>query len=158
MSELIIAATGHRPPKVGGYGEMAAHKRRTLAYDYLLKTKPDKVISGMALGWDQDFAVAATILDIPFIAAIPCIGQDSKWPSDSRVHYSLLLSKAAEVVYVSQSTYNPYVMQARNEWMVDHATRMVALWDGSVGGTANCVKYAVQQGKEIDNLWKEWVE
>ena len=33
-------------------------------------------------------------------------------------------------------------MQARNEWMVDQATRLAALWDGSSGGTGNCFQSA----------------
>jgi uncharacterized phage-like protein YoqJ len=37
-------------------------------------------------------------------------------------------------------------MQARNEWMVDNSNAMIAVWDGSPGGTANTVKYA--QAKE----------
>ena len=40
-------------------------------------------------------------------------------------------------------------MQKRNEYMVDLADRVIAVWDGSKGGTANCVKYAEKVGKEI---------
>ncbi|WP_188052008.1 hypothetical protein [Azospirillum sp. Sh1] len=47
-------------------------------------------------------------------------------------------------------------MNTRNEWMVDHSDRLLALWDGSQGGTANCVRYARGLGRPIDNLWSEW--
>lgn len=40
-------------------------------------------------------------------------------------------------------------MQKRNEYMVDLADRVIAVWDGSKGGTATCVKYAEKVGKEI---------
>jgi hypothetical protein len=33
-------------------------------------------------------------------------------------------------------------MQIRNEWMVDQATRMAALWDGSGGGTGYSIQSA----------------
>jgi uncharacterized phage-like protein YoqJ len=33
-------------------------------------------------------------------------------------------------------------MQVRNEWMVDHCNDLLAVWDGSDGGTGNCVRYA----------------
>jgi uncharacterized phage-like protein YoqJ len=47
-------------------------------------------------------------------------------------------------------------MQRRNEWMVDRADKLVALWDGSWGGTFNCIEYARKKGVPFDNLWARW--
>ena len=49
-------------------------------------------------------------------------------------------------------------MQKRNEWIVDNSLRLLALWDGSKGGTANCVTYARYGRREIKNVWPEWSE
>ncbi|WP_206759019.1 hypothetical protein [Anabaena azotica] len=46
----------------------------------------------------------------------------------------------------------------RNEWMVDQCHRLVALHDGSTGGTGNCVNYAKSKKVHIVNLWKSWVK
>jgi hypothetical protein len=40
--------------------------------------------------------------------------------------------------------------------MVDHGTRVAALWDGSSGGTGNCIRYARRVGRPFDNLWLDW--
>jgi uncharacterized phage-like protein YoqJ len=40
-------------------------------------------------------------------------------------------------------------MQKRNEYMVDNSDIVIAVWDGSKGGTYNCVKYAEKLGKKI---------
>ena len=48
--------------------------------DYLERARPDAVISGMALGWDQAVARATADLGIPWVAAITFEGQESKWP------------------------------------------------------------------------------
>ena len=40
-------------------------------------------------------------------------------------------------------------MQKRNEYMVDLADVVIAVWDGSNSGTGNCIKYAQKCGKEI---------
>jgi uncharacterized phage-like protein YoqJ len=40
-------------------------------------------------------------------------------------------------------------MQDRNIWMVDHCDALIAVWDGTSGGTANCVRYAQKVGKPI---------
>ena len=57
---------------------------------------------------------------------------------------------------VSPGAYASWKFERRNEWMVDHADRVVALWSGAPGGTARCVAYARQTGTPIDNIWARW--
>ena len=54
----VFAATGHRPNKLGGYAPKIAADLVKLATIFLNLRKPNKVISGMALGWDQAWAEA----------------------------------------------------------------------------------------------------
>lgn len=150
---MIISATGHRPNKLGGYGHATFTALTAVARDYL-ESQPDitEAVSGMALGWDQAFAQAAINLRIPLHAAVPFADQDCKWPEPSRKYYRTLLFQASEVTTVCDGTYAAWKMQKRNEWMVDRADRIAALWDGTPGGTANCIAYAEKQAKPIDNL------
>lgn len=150
---MIVAATGHRPNKCCGYSLEAHNKLLRKAHNWLEENQPNKTISGMALGWDQAWAEASLDLQIPFIAAIPFEGQDKVWPGEARRFYNKLLSKALEVVIVNDGAYAPWKMQTRNQWMVDRADKIIALWDGSEGGTANCLKYARSMNKPIINLW-----
>ncbi len=138
------AATGHRPDKIGGYDYYAPQRvwLRDRMRAELMDLMPEYVISGMALGIDQDWAQVAIDLAIPFIAALPFEGQDGQWPKSSRHYYNWLIGRAHEVVVVSPGSYAAYKMQVRNEWMVDNCTDLFAFWDGSEGGTGNCVKYA----------------
>lgn len=153
---MIICGTGHRPDKLGGYGEQAFSKLFYLASDYLEETRPDKVISGMALGWDQALADAAIDLDIPLIAAVPFLGQERMWPKASKDKYNILLERASDIIYVCDQGYAPWKMQVRNEWMVDHCDLVVALWNGTEGGTCNCLKYADKKKKDVINLWERY--
>lgn len=160
---IIIAATGHRPPKLGGYGPRVYADLVKLAEDYLYEYAGESVrgISGMALGWDQAFAEACVGAGIPYIAAVPFKGMSSAWPEAAQRRYDRLLRAAAEVVYVCVPGYAVWKMQKRNEWMVDNCTRLCALWDGSSGGTANCLRYAEKvRGRTgapfVDNLWNRW--
>ena len=41
------------------------------------------------------------------------------------------------------------MLQKRNEYMVDNSNEVIAWWDGTNGGTANCVRYAKSKGKTI---------
>lgn len=151
---MIVCATGHRPHKLGGYDRITYSKLVSTADVYLLGVKPSKIIVGGALGWDQAFAHAGLNHGIPVVTAVPFAGQESKWPKQSQDHYNWLLNQCADVVIVSEGGYSPYKMQVRNEWMVDNSDRTCALWDGTSGGTGNCVSYADRVGKSIDNMWE----
>jgi len=148
---MIISGTGHRPSKIGGFiipNKTFNYICRT-AEEILIRESPTKIITGMALGWDTWLAQIAYKLRIPFIAAVPFAGQDSVWPPQSKKLYAELLELADDVVVVSEGGYSSRNMQRRNEWMVDHSDKVLAVWDGSNGGTGNCVAYARSIGREI---------
>ncbi len=156
--QLILAATGHRPEKLGGYAPHLFRATRAYAMACLYELRPSEVISGMALGWDMAIADAAITLGIPVRAAIPFRGQEATWPEGSQQRYHRLLSQAVKVIEVSDPpdeyhfTFSD-VFQRRNEYMVDECDRLLALWDGSPGGTANCVRYAEQVKCATLNVW-----
>lgn len=154
---MVVAGTGHRPNKLGGYGVAAERRVLNTALRSLEHLKPERVISGMALGWDQALARAAIDLGIPFVAAVPFEGQERMWPEHSRRRFRELLAQASETVIVSPGSYSANAMQVRNIWMVDHCDRVLALWNGSTGGTHNCITYAARAGKPFVNAWKLFV-
>jgi len=110
----------------------------------------------MALGWDQALAYASVELKVPFIAAVPCDGQERMWPPKSQALYKKLLEKAEKIEVVCPGPYEAWKMQKRNCWMVDNAEIIFALWDGSKGGTGNCIEYAEKQKKRIINFFDIW--
>lgn len=151
-NNMILTFTGHRPAKLGcGYDipNPTYDHIRSETEKLLKKLKPEKAISGMAIGYDQWAAQICVDLNIPWIAAVPFADQDVIWPKESRAVYNRLIKKATEVVIVSEGVYAGWKMQKRNEWMVDHADIVIGLFDGSPGGTANCLRYAQEQNKMI---------
>jgi uncharacterized phage-like protein YoqJ len=158
MAELIMAGTGHRPDKLGGYSERVFNRLVDLAVAAIKHYQPTKIISGMALGWDMALARGAVVANIPFVAAVPFDGQEKMWPEESQNLYNQLIAKCESLEIVSPGSYAASKMQRRNQWMVDHCTTVLALWDGSSGGTGNCVAYAKKVGRPIVNLWGSWVK
>lgn len=152
---MIIAGTGHRPDKLPN--KETGYKLPNPTYikickeieKHLLELKPEKVISGMALGYDSYLAFVTLKLGIPLIAAVPFQGQELAWPQASQNAYNALLKRATEVVIVSEGGYSAHKMQIRNEWMVNHCDVLLACYDGSPGGTGNCIKYAKNLNKNI---------
>jgi len=152
---MIIAGTGHRPDKVGGYSKDVKIHLITVATNYLLTIPRDTIIiSGMALGWDQALAQAALALDFKVWAYVPFLGQESKWPQEIQDHYKLMLSYCDKVKYCSEPGYSAMKMQIRNAMMVDDADSILAYYNGTPGGTQNCINYANAKGKPVINLYK----
>lgn len=153
---MIVSGTGHRPAKLGGYSDVAFNKLTLVARTALTVSAPTKVVSGMALGWDQALARAATELAIPFVAAVPFDGFHQKWPQSSKSYFHWLLSKADEVVYVCEPGYAPYKLHQRNIYLVDNCDLLLAMFSGAPGGTKNCLDYAESVGRKVKNLYSIW--
>jgi len=156
---MKICGTGHRPSSLGdnGYHPDTFALLVTIAGGWLDRNpRVTEVISGMTLGWDQALAVAAMDRLLPVHAYLPFEGQADKWPTRSVEFYSKLLQQCASRRIICPGGYAPEKMQRRNEAMADDADLVLALWNGTAGGTGNCVAYALMEGKEIVNLWDEF--
>ena len=119
--------------------------------------------------------------DIKLIACIPCDRQESKWNWKDQKLYWDVLRKCDKIYGVTESgaevelvtmfidegvyelwtieprdylvEYKPWLMQARNKIIVNHCDTLIALWDGSSGGTYNCIDYAKRQGRVNIIVW-----
>lgn len=147
---MIVSFTGHRPDKLGGYHTPWPHNKEVvgLLYTKLAEFKPELALVGMAQGIDQIAAAICYDLCIPYIACVPFVGQETRWPPDAQKRYKVILANAYKVVVVCGPEIDPIkALQIRNEYMVDNSDLLIACWDGTRGGTYNCIKYAKLVGK-----------
>lgn len=175
-SIYTVSFTGHRPSsrpqdsKLFGltYSNFLTHPKSLVFIEWmachLLEIAKSHnnalhVIQGMALGVDQMVAEAAFLarerglalgIKITVEAAVPCANHPCKWPIRSQVRYQSILLKCDKVTMVSSLPYTNSCMQKRNEYMVDNCDLLIAIWDGSAGGTSNCVRYARSIGAQIE--------
>lgn len=147
---MKLAFSGHRPEKIGGY-DLDNPCSKWIKKEIIKQidiNKPSTLISGMALGVDTIVALLAIELDLELIAAIPFNGQEKIWPQKSKDLYNQILQyKKINKVIVCDGGYEPYKMQVRNKWMVDNCDKLIAVYDGTKGGTANCFNYAIKINK-----------
>lgn len=143
---MIVAFTGHRPEGLGDdlAGAWIAIK------EFLLEAKPERVVSGMALGVDSMAFDIAVELGIPVVAAVPWIGHSGNWPSADRTAYLKRLELASEVKVTSDTqAFGIWVYPVRNRWMVDNSDALAAIWNGTtIGGTWDAIQYARSIHKE----------
>lgn len=170
---FAINVTGHRPDKLGNHWSAFSDKHDHIlkAFKYFLwKTIECKaqqgirffrLISGMALGIDSIFVRACKAckdyyeprgIRIEIVAAIPCVKQYSKWQKNSKAEYRKLLAMCDSAKIVSWR-YSLKCMQVRNIYMVKQADITIAYWNGTDGGTKNCVDYAIERKKPFFNIY-----
>lgn len=146
---MILGITGHR--QLGGYNipnPTYNYVRNEIIKQFEI-LKPDVVITGFAIGADQLAAEICLEMKITYHAYCPFLGQEKLWPEFVRKRYNELLEKAAKVEIISNGGYAGWKMQVRNCRIVDDSEKMLAIFNGSVGGTKNCVDYAKSKNKEI---------
>lgn len=138
----VVALTGHRPEKI-------PFKLRLEQWTqfYLGCSKADVVITGMAAGFDLWAGKVALDMNIPIICAKPWTTHMPRKGDEDL--YAELINNAKDVVVVTEVDKYPgaWVYNARNKWMVDQADKGLACWDGSPGGTKNCLEHFYKQNK-----------
>ena len=154
--------TGHRPGKLPwkyneNDGRCLALKRRIAdAVELAYQEGFRHFLCGMALGCDLYFCEAVLALrevhpDVTVEAAIPCPTQADTWPAAQKERYDRLVSSCDFETMVSDH-YTSSCMQRRDRYMVDHASLLIAAFDGTAGGTRYTVEYALNRGLTIVDL------
>ena len=160
LPDTACAFTGHRPAKLPwrydesapGCVALTAALEQQIAT--LAETGITDFISGMALGTDMICARIVLALKsknpaIKLHCALPCQSQADQWTAESRQQYQSILSAADAVDLVSRDN-TPDSMMKRNRFMVDHASILLAVYNGEKrGGTAMTIRYARKQGREL---------
>jgi len=156
---LKCAFTGHRENKLDpewSESSYACHELKQRLYDAIENVYQSGVyyfICGMAHGCDLYFAEAVLEFsrehpDVLLEAAIPYSGQADYWKGELRRRYDYIISRCHKCT-VLQPYYTRDCMMRRNRYMVDNSSVLIAVYNGTPGGTRNTMLYAMRQGLEI---------
>lgn len=132
-------------------------------------------VTGGALGIDQDAADVVIKMREQYIettkdlnmseedridfmpmlhVVVPFAGQESHWTDENQKYYREQCANADKTTILYEDKPESYkniciALNERNEAMVDDSDLMVITWDGTVGGTKNCLDYAKKENKPI---------
>lgn len=161
---VTCAFTGHRPKALPwGDGEndprcLELKDRLAQAVERAYDLGYRHYICGMAQGADLYCCEAVIALrqrrgDVTLEGAVPFPQQSARWRSEDRERYARLLSQC-DMETLIQQVYSPRCMHRRNRYMVDHAARLIAIYNGSPNssGTLDTLNYAMTQGLDLDIL------
>ena len=147
-----VCFTGHRPEKLTRHEKSITKdlekEIRQAAADGL-----NVFITGMARGVDIWAAQIVLMLrdegyDVKLMCVCPYEGFERSWNQEWQKAYREILAAADFVKYVCEG-YNRTCFQARNEWMVNHSARVIAVFNGEKSGTKNTIDYAMKVGVPV---------
>ena len=150
--EHACAFTGHRPerlqlPKKQVKEWLAEQIERAADEGYT------DFITGMQRGvelWAAEAVLKLINKDriIRLIAACAFRGMEENWDLDWQERYDHVLSQSYLVYYISDQP-DRKAFFARNQWMVDRASRLIAVYTGAPGGTKETIEYAQKKKRDI---------
>ena len=148
--------TGHRPEKLSlPESEVKAELEKEIRL--AIADGINVFITGMAPGvdiWAAEIVLELRKkeeLSLKLIAASPHPGFENRWSIEWQKRYAAVMAKADFIKEVC-SHYSRGCYQIRNEWMVDHSARVIAVWNGSPSGTKNTIVYAKRKGVPVINI------
>lgn len=157
--ERTCCFTGHRPGKLPwGWDEddpRCQDLKGSIAreLDGLYRRGYRHFLSGMAQGCDLYFAEAVLALrqarpDVTLEGAVPFPGQADRWPPQDRLRWRAVLD-ACDVETVVQRHYDRFCMLRRDRYLVNRSGCILAVFDGSPGGTRYTLNYAMNRQLEV---------
>lgn len=152
-SSCTVAFTGHRT--YDGSADAALRVVVRELYDRGMRT----FLCGMAVGFDLAAATAVlacrgSMPGIELFAILPFEEQAKRFSGSDRELFRQVLAAADHTVVLSPA-YHPGCYAVRNNYLVDHASVVVAWYDGCPGGTAYTVRRASKHRREVINLYSD---
>ena len=147
-----VCFTGHRPEKLTqSESEIFAGLEREIKKAYA--DGINVFITSMARGVDIWAAEIVLKLrkehgDIKLICASPYDGFEKKWSADWQKRYNTIWNSADLQKFICPG-FSMGCFQIRNEWMVNHSSRVIAVSNGEKGGTKNTIDYARKEQVDV---------
>lgn len=137
-------------------------KEKLEEYIEILITQHDvnRFIAGGAIGFDTMSAEIVIKMrekypHIKLVLYLPCYKQSAKWSSKNKYNYRLILSRADEYKYVTESEYVDGCMKIRNLEMIKDSSFCIAFCIMYGTGTGFTLRNAEAVGVEIKNIADE---
>lgn len=153
--EICCCFTGHRPNKLS-WGDNEGDAR-CVALKQSIRREVEALyhrglrhfVTGMALGCDLYFAEAVlnareVLPGMTLECALPYRAQAARWcPEDQRRHRGIL--ERCDMETLVQEHYDRFCMFRRDRYMVERASTILAVYDGTPGGTRYTLNYAMSK-------------
>ena len=149
---MVCCFTGHRPEKLHRT-EQEVTAELELEIRKVIRDGYDTFITGMARGvdlWAGEIVLRLRSEGHPLhlICACPYPSFEKSWSAAWQMRYKAVIG-AADLVHFICPKYSRGCFQIRNEWMIKHSSRVIAVFNGQPSGTKNTIDYANRKGVPV---------
>ena len=150
--ETTCCFTGHRPEKIKGTEKEIRLKLRE-EINRAISSGYDTFITGLAPGVDTWAALEVLKIkesnkNIKHFCAVPFKGVEKNRTKEQIIDFNYIISNSNDMIYISEK-YARWCFLARDKWMVNRSKRVIAVFNGTKGGTEFTISYAKKKGREI---------
>lgn len=158
-----VAFTGYRPPKLPDSCSPSVQTRLSCLLVDAIRDSYAKgcriYLNGMMAGWDV-LAAEAVLTVRSDLADICCVSvapfrksyfANSNWTPDWKARALNVYRQSDHAFYLSEQ-YQRGTYYTRDRFLIDHASCVIAFYDGKPGGTKYTLDYAAKMGLEIINI------
>lgn len=154
-----VCFTGHRPEKL-----MNIYDENSSIITYIKDELYNNISKAIADGFDTfysgmargiDIYASETMLElknkfkhIKHVAVIPYSAQSEKWSISWRRRYEKILLNSDIKILLSDEYYSGCLTD-RNIFMIENSDRLIAVFNGTAGGTFHTINLAKKSNKEI---------
>ncbi len=148
--------TGHRPEKLCMPEEEVKYRLK-IAIGQAIDDGFTTFISGMSRGvdmWAAEIVLREKEFDknLRLVCASPFEGFEKRWDYQERKRYNDIIEHADYIKFVCEH-YTKSCFQIRNCYMVNNSSRIISAYNGTVGGTQNTIKYALNNNLDVVNIF-----
>lgn len=162
LRKRTVCFSGHRPEKLplkGNSGTNVIRYLKSILYKEILDSITagyDRFITGLARGvdlWAGEILMElkADGEKISIIAVKPYKAHGDNFVGEEKYSLGRLISNADEVICLADE-YKKSCYQRRNEYMVDHSGKLIAVVSDYRSGTGATIRYAKKQGIEVREI------
>ena len=151
----VVCFSGHRPDKLpeGNFLRMM----QSLLYAEILAAigrGAREFYSGLQAGvdlWAADMVLMQRNLypDIRLIGVSPFRGHEQSIRSKERYHLLSIMASADSIVHLGENGYFPGCYRARNAYMIERSTCLIAMAANPHSGTGQTIRMAERRGLDI---------
>jgi uncharacterized phage-like protein YoqJ len=162
---FAVCFSGHRPEKLPSGSQL--RMLQSLLYreiETAVRDGADTFYTGMARGvdlWAADMVLHFRFREperkLKLICVLPYEQQCARMRGAARYHVQTVLHAADETVCICRN-YQKGCFTRRNQYMVDHSRRLIALVADTHSGTGQTIRMAERQGLELRVLNTELAE
>ena len=162
IRKRTVCFSGHRPEKLplnGDSDSSVIRYLKSILYKEILDSITagyNRFITGLARGvdlWAGEILMElkAEGEKISIIAVKPYKTHGDNFFGEEKFSLGRLISKADEVICLADE-YRKGCFQRRNEYMVDHSGKLIAVVSDYRSGTGATIRYAEKQGIEVRTI------